>query len=80
MIAARIEGATRVLGKCQGYTGLPIKDTKLNWNGTEYPVMISCWEPTPDEAKRIAEGGKIYLAIMGTVHPPVIMSASEIEK
>lgn len=80
MIVARIEGFTRVLGKSQGYIGLPIKDTILGVDGGEFPVMISAWEPTPEDLRALNEGGKIYLAVFGTSHPPVLMSTKEIDK
>jgi hypothetical protein len=36
--------------------------------------MFSAWFPTPAEVARIVEGAPIYLGILGTVHPPVVMS------
>lgn len=70
-----IEGVTRILGKSQGYRGLPIKDVNLE-DGT--PGMISAWEPTPDEVIAIMGGATVYLHILGEdisgdgrSHPPV---------
>lgn len=80
MIVARVEGTTRTLGKSQGYLGLPIKDAILNVGGVEFPVMISAWEPTPEDLRILNEGGKIYLAVFGKSHPPVLMSTKEIDK
>jgi hypothetical protein len=68
MIHLRIDGTTRVLGKCQGYLGLCIKDATMS-GGT--PVMESAWEPTPEELGRLVNGAPIILQVLGTEHPPV---------
>jgi hypothetical protein len=77
MMIKRIEGATRVLGKSQGYLGLPIRDEVMNDSvtGPDTPVMVTAWEPTPDELAALNAGGTIYLRIVGTGHPPVMMWA-----
>lgn len=67
MIPLRIFGATRVLGRSQGYVGLPVLDAELE--GT--PVMFTAWEPTPEELDLLNNGGHVRLAILGTQHPPV---------
>ncbi len=79
MIFARIQGCTRVLGAPVGWTpetsgpcrGLPIRDEMAG----DMPVMISCWEPTPAELAALADGGKVYLRIVGQGHPPVMLWA-----
>jgi hypothetical protein len=79
MIVARIEGCTRVLGAPPGWTpetsgpclGLPIRD---GVNG-DVPCMESAWEPTPAELAALNNGGKVYLRILGTGHPPVMVYA-----
>jgi hypothetical protein len=68
MIPKRVEGATRVLGKSQGFLGLPIRDAVME--GVD-PVMISAWEPTNDELIALARGASVYLMIVGSLHPPV---------
>lgn len=77
MIIARIEGATRVLGQSQGYRGLPILDTTLNDDASQ-PVMVSAWEPTPDEIEKIVAGAKIRLWVLGIAHPPVIIDVADV--
>ncbi len=77
MLIKHIEGATRVLGKSQGYLGLPIKDEAMP-DGT--PYMVSAWEPTPDELARIADGATIYLQVWGTAHPPVRIAVGSAPK
>ena len=67
MIAARIEGTTRVLGKAQGFLGLSILDMEVE----DKKVMVSAWEPTPEELKLLNEGAKVRLYVLGTVHPAV---------
>lgn len=72
MIAARIAGATRVLGKSQGYGGLSVHDAIVHCdvNGPT-PVMFTAWEPTPAEIDRITAGANIQVMILGTEHPPI---------
>ena len=36
--------------------------------------MISAWQPTEEELKRINEGHPIFLLIKGTTHPVVALS------
>lgn len=79
MQIGHIQGATRVIGKQQGYLGLPVRDELINCkvNGESTPVMTTAWLPTPDEIERINAGAAIYLQILGTAHPPVIMQVGE---
>lgn len=72
MLIARIEGATRTLGKPEDMTDeqckpLSIKDEM--WDGV--PVMISAWEPSPAEINALLSGAKVHLYIFGHAHPPV---------
>ena len=73
MIIARIENATRVLGRAQGYLGLPVRDEI----GPQGPQMVTAWEPTPAEIEAINRGEPVYLTILGTGHPPVRLTAGE---
>lgn len=73
MIIASIEGATRRLGKSQGFLTLPVRDVM-----TEYgPFMQSAWEPTPAELVALNSGALLILEIMGTAHPPVRLSVGQ---
>lgn len=76
MISGRIEGATRTLGKSQGYNGLAIRDETIPTmtDGPKTPVMTSAWFPTPDELERLRSGAPIYLQIVGAGHPPVLLT------
>lgn len=76
MIPAMISGTTRVLGKTQGYIGLPVRDAEMRdkATGTEVPTMTSAWEPTPDELARLNAGAKVEITIVGNSHPPIVVN------
>lgn len=75
MIIAMVEGATRVLGKHQGYLGLPVRDEVINCavNGPNTPAMVTAWTPTPDELAKINAGAPVLLRVLGSSHPPVML-------
>lgn len=79
MEIGRVKGCTRVLGKSQGYYGLPVRDELVNSTvtGPETPVMTTAWFPTPDELAAINAGAPIHLRIVGTAHPPVMMGVGD---
>lgn len=79
MIIGRIEGATRVLGKSQGYLGLPLRDVLINStvDGPQTPAMETAWLPTPDEIAAINAGAPVILCVLGNVHPPVMVSVGQ---
>lgn len=78
MIPKRIAGATRYLGAPKGWnpdtdgdcSHLAIQDTMLDGG---MPVMVSAWEPTPRELSAMQAGRPVYLQIVGTAHPPVMV-------
>lgn len=78
MLIARIAGATRVLGAPADWDeardgpcgGLPILDTKTK---DGLPVMISAWQPTPEELHALVHGASVYLQVVGQGHPPVCL-------
>lgn len=76
MHIGRIEGATRVIGKSQGYLGLPLKDVTINCTvgGEDTPAMETAWLPTPEEIAAIVVGAPVILRVLGTAHPPVMVS------
>lgn len=80
MQAMMIAGATRVIGKSQGYIGLPVRDEMTNCtvNGPGTPEMVTAWEPLPDELERLKAGAPILLKILGTQHPPVMVEVGEV--
>ena len=74
MISLAIEGTTRRIGKSQGYNGLCIKDFIFG-DGT--PAMMTAWQPTPSEISKIVSGAAIYLTVLGSGHPPVLLEVGE---
>lgn len=79
MISARIKGATRVLGKSQGYIGLAVRDETINStvDGENAPCMVTAWEPTPAELAALNAGALVYVRILGTAHPPILVQVGE---
>lgn len=79
MMIKRIDGVTRVLGKSQGYLGLPVRDIIVDCsvNGSGTPAMETSWEPTPEELNALNAGGSVVLRVLGTVHPPVLIYVEE---
>jgi hypothetical protein len=80
MQIGRIDRCTRVLGKSQGYLGLPIRDEVITCSvgGEGTPCMVTAWFPTPDEIERINAGAPIHLRIVGTGHPPVMLNVGDV--
>lgn len=76
MIIKMIEGATRIIGKSQGYLGLPLRDELIDCNvgGQGTPSMLTAWEPTPDELALLNAGAPVLLRVLGTGHPPVMLT------
>lgn len=79
MEIGRIQGCTRVLGKSQGYYGLPVRDEVMNDSvtGPDTPVMVTAWFPSPDELDAINAGAPIHLRIVGTAHPPCMVGVGD---
>lgn len=68
-----IRGATRIVGRSQGYNGLPIRDEVVHCtvNGPETPAMITAWIPTPAELEALNAGAAVHVRILGHVPPPM---------
>lgn len=90
MLSARIEGATRVVGKSQGYLGLPIKDEKVEVpaeirdividctvNGRT-PAMVTAWEPTPEDLVKLNAGASVHVRILGNRPPPMMVEVGPV--
>ena len=79
MQIGRISNATRVLGKSQGYLGLPIRDELINCsvNGEATPSMVTAWFPTPKELAALNAGAPVHVRILGVVHPPILVEVGE---
>jgi hypothetical protein len=78
MEIARIKNATRVIGKSQGYLGLPIRDEIINeaTNGLSHS-MTTAWIPTPKELEKLNQGASVHVTILGVNHPPMIVTVGE---
>ena len=74
-----IEGATRIIGKSQGYLGRPLRDEIANCTvgGDQTPAMVTAWFPTPDELERLIAGAPVHLRILGVAHPPVMVEVGD---
>lgn len=79
MLIGTIEGVTRVIGKSEGYLGLPLRDEVMNCtvNGEGTPAMVTAWQPTPEELARLNAGASVHLRVLGTVHPPVMVGVGD---
>ena len=79
MQIGRIPNATRVIGKSQGYFGLPVRDEQINCsvNGEATPAMVTAWLPTPEELAALNAGAAVHVRILGTQHPPIMLEVGE---
>ncbi|WP_440221849.1 hypothetical protein ACQQ2N_12200 [Dokdonella sp. MW10] len=85
MLINRIDGATRYLGAPAGWkpedngecAHLAIVDVEVQGGAN---VMVSSWQPTPDEIRAIAAGAPIYLHVWGTAHPPVAVAVGPVPR
>ncbi|MDZ4307560.1 hypothetical protein [Allopontixanthobacter sp.] len=70
-----IDGATRVVGKGQGYCGLPLRDEVVNCtvNGPNTPAMVTAWKPSADELAALNAGAAVHVRILGCVPPPMMV-------
>ena len=70
-----IEGATRIVGKGQGYLGLPIRDEVISCtvNGPKTPAMLTAWKPTEEELLALQNGASVHVRILGQVPPPMMV-------
>lgn len=75
MISNRINGATRVLGKSQGYIGLPVRDEVIDGQHQ----MTTAWEPTPSELEALNNGSSVHVTILGNSHPPIKVGVNNVE-
>ena len=82
MQIGRILNATRVIGKEQGYMGLPLRDEVINCSvgGPNVPSMTTAWIPTPKELKALNAGAPVHVRLVGISHPPIMVEVGEIPK
>ena len=80
MEIGRIEGATRVIGRSQGYLGLPLRDEIIECavTGPGTPCMVTAWIPSPDELAALNAGAAIHVRIIGAAHPPIMVGVGPV--
>jgi hypothetical protein len=80
MQIGRVQGATRVLGKQQGYLGLPVRDEVINCavGGEGTPSMVTAWLPTPKELEALNAGAAVHVRILGIGHPPIMVETGPV--
>ncbi len=64
-----------MLGKSQGYLGLPIREESITCtvSGPETPAMTTAWLPIPEELAALVAGAPIHVRILGRAHPPIMV-------
>lgn len=83
MLSRRINGCTDVIGKDQGYLGLPIRqemrDTMIRGTIHSFVHTDTAWEPTPAELERINQGHSIIVSqlLFGNPFPPITVTVDE---
>ena len=80
MQIGRILNTTRVFGGAgQGYKELPVRDELVSCpNGEPVPAMVTAWLPTPKELEALNAGAPVHVRILGTVHPPIMVTTGEV--
>lgn len=75
-----IKGCTRVLGKSQGYKGLPVREETVNCrvNGPGTPSMTTAWLPTPKEIEALNAGAAVHVQLLTERHPPILVTVGEV--
>lgn len=80
MIPGRIAGANCDLGKPKDWddskghcASLPVRRVEIDG----VPVMISAWQPTPDELHKLLAGESVNLWIWGVSHPVVALGVGD---
>jgi hypothetical protein len=78
MMIGAPEGTTRVLGKSQGYLGLPVRDELIEVEGHgQMPCVLTVWQPTPAELARLNAGASIHVRLMTSLVPPMLVDVGE---
>lgn len=64
------------VGEHQTIGGLRVVDVAFA-DGTS--AVVSCWQLSPEEIKRITETDRLYVAVMGKTQPPIYLSVEPSE-
>lgn len=46
----------------------------------DIPIIVSTWEPTPEERDAVAGGANVELVIWGTGQPPVFVGVTHLQE
>lgn len=79
MIGIPAGGATRTIGKSQGFLGLPVRDEVITCkvNGPLTDTMVTAWIPSPAELDALNKGASIYVRLYGVNHPPIMLEVGK---
>lgn len=84
MKPAMFHDMTHVLGAPNGWDakkngveclGLPVK-----FDPDYPPTITSCWVLDSEELAALVAGGRVCLTVVGTTHPPVVLTVREADK
>ena len=84
MNVIKIPGANMNLAETQDeFLTLPVKtgSVTVSCNDGEVadvPCMRSAWKPTKHELALLLDGGYVELSVLGTSHPPVMLSVESV--
>lgn len=79
MMVGRIDGATRLLGKSQGFFVLPVRDEVIDERVVgPTPSMVTAWEPTPEELAALNKGARVHVRLLGDMHPPIMVDVGPV--
>jgi hypothetical protein len=69
----QVTDKTNVYFSGEGFAALPA--TRVIIDGAD--CMMTVWKPTEEELIEIAGGGCIAMIVLGTAHPPVILTTQK---
>lgn len=80
MQVGMIEGVTAIIGKSQGYLGLPIRVGTINCsvNGPDTPTLTTAWLPTPGELEALNNGAAVHVRLIAVQHPPIMVEVGPV--
>lgn len=73
-------GANKVLLPAPGQRGVAALHVKEHEHPQHGPMVMSVWEPTPEERLILSTGGVVVLHVVGRTHPPLTLGVSVIDK
>lgn len=72
-VAVGFEGANTVFRRPDSLSAAECADLQCFSNGGQ---IISCWRLTPEELAEIRKTGVVWLSILGSAMPPVMISGA----